>query len=302
MDITLNNANFEEITSLRHKIKCSFPVDDDATFTTFTPQTIKQWLAESGVEIVFSDFGCSSEKVASVFCEIEKKCFIFVNKNIQEMDGNTQEKYIKYLCLHEIYHMIHLGVGIIVAPDQNQNTISAQSLKLDLLIRSHVQYYANERDQEMAAELFAARLGFAPLPRFIKLFKITEASMRDIADLYKMPLDCAIKWSVILFHGLIEMHYGRWECRDNENWELVDWYSSPGHVSKEFLKSLVVNKNSRAYVALSDKNDSRGCGSVDDKNFYCGAYYRKKEHGISGKADILLDLGFVQETFDAFCY
>jgi hypothetical protein len=143
------------------------------------------------------------------------------------------------------------------------------------------------------------RMAFHPVANFVKLFKKTEADMLQIANSFRMPLDCAVKFALVQFSNNTKMHYCKWICNDEA---AVDWYSSPGHLPDEFVRKLPLQEGTVARRVLENKEPSSNTHKsiAQSSNVLCKAFYRKKEHRLLADSDAVIVFGMSLEGLNIF--
>jgi hypothetical protein len=145
--------------------------------------------------------------------------------------------------------------------------------------------------------MFAMRMAFHPVDKYIRLFKERAANMEDLARETRMPLDCVIKFSIILFHRQIKLHYCKWDCSRNY---AMDWYTSPYHLPEDFVRDLPSRDGTVAHQALTNKRSMLLSESPHSNSISCSAYYRDSSRVLHGRAASIIAMGFNTEDLRLF--
>lgn len=212
---------------------------------------------------------------------------IIIDDSVMHLPESALARGLKETLLHEFSHLILKHPGILIPPDEYHS-----SDILSTMMWNYAQFLHNEKVRNSDAELMALVLGFWPAAEFTRLFKANRASMRDIANEYKMTVESVIQWTVLQFHDVLDVHYMK---RIVDSVVCSDYYGRVGDGIDPFDV-----KGTAAYNTLQTNSDS----SKNDKpfmlNYECRAYYEKKEFLVDYKSDVALVIGFKKTSLDAF--
>ena len=116
-----------------------------------------------------------------------KAHLIIINDAVLHLPDGALSRGLKETLLHEFSHLILKHPGVLIPPDEYDSPDV-----LSTMMWNYVQFLHNEKVRNFDAELMALVLGFWPAAEFTRLFKANRASMREIANEYKMTVYTAI--------------------------------------------------------------------------------------------------------------
>lgn len=263
-----------------------------------TADSLRSFLSEHNVHIIKCRLGAPAPVMALLLSLPDCGHVIMIDEGLFSYAPDVQKKYLKYLFCHELAHIVmnHDGADLVVLNQQQTN--------LNALFHSMIRfttYLISLHEREEAAEIFAVALGFWPHTEFLRLLKRTPAQFRMIANLYKMPVDCAVKWALVNYHDQMHMHYFK---RNEKNKMIMDrfWPAEPDWLD-EGESSLFDTPWTAAHEASKRKSDSdkikreqNGPGA----DYACIAIYDREEDGFMRKGDRVIVAGFRRREFELF--
>ena len=212
---------------------------------------------------------------------------IVIDDSVMYLPENAVARGLKETLLHEFSHLMLKHPGILIPPDE----YSSPDI-LSTMMWNYAQFLHNEKVRNSDAELMALILGFWPAAEFTRLFKANRASIRDIANEYKMTVESAIQWTVLQFHDVLDVHYMK---RIVDGVAYSDCYGRVGDGIDPFEV-----EGTAAYKTIQTKSDSVTKDKPFMLNYECRAYYEKKEFFVDYKSDVALVIGFKKSSLDAF--
>lgn len=208
------------------------------------------------------------------------KYAIVVNADIYELPKECATRILKSVLLHEICHILGAHDGAVAYKAGTGDEIREESFR---------NYKEQRPGQNLEAELLSSILAFWPNEEFVRQMKNTKGDFRTMANSYKMPVDCLLKWAVLQFAKDFGVHYFKWNvkegCAEDSYGDKESW--------------IVENPDTAFSKALRDHCDS----SSNNPNFdcICRAYYEDKKFGFNKKADKVLVFGINRVQFGDFC-
>lgn len=216
-----------------------------------------------------------------------KAHLIIINDAVLHLPDGALSRGLKETLLHEFSHLILKHPGVLIPPDEYDSPDV-----LSTMMWNYAQFLHNEKVRNFDAELMALVLGFWPAAEFTRLFKANRASMREIANAYKMTVESALQWTVLLFHDVLDVHYMKRVVGDSG---FSDCYGCVGDGIDPFEF-----EGTAAYKALHTQLDSATKDNPFMSNYECRAYYEKKDFFVDYQSDVVLVIGFKKSSLDAF--
>lgn len=208
------------------------------------------------------------------------KYAIIVNKDIFNLPKDAANRVLKSVLLHEICHILGSHNGAIAYKAGTGDEIRTESFE---------KYVEQRPGQNLEAELLSSILAFWPNEEFIRQMKNTKANFREMANSYKMPVDCLLKWAVLQFAMDFGVHYFKWNvdkiCAEDSYGDKESW--------------IVENPDTAFSKAQRDHCDSSS--NNPDFDCICRAYYEDKKFGFNKEADKVLVFGINRVQFGDFC-
>jgi hypothetical protein len=297
MEIHIKHTNIDHVCHLANASKKAMSqelgADQHTASEQLTPIDFDAFFAKNNIRVIYWDFSSKRDDIEALMFDLAGKGqLILVNEQVLSLPPSPRTVYIKSLFCHELAHIVHQHSGAGLTPEN--------PTKLDVFIRAvwtYAPYLVNAKEREMSAEVFAVALGFWPHSDFIRLFKRSKADFRFLANLYKMPVDCAVKWALIQFHDQLKMHYVK---REEGSKNIVDHYG-PG-LMKDVGIDLFSLPWTSAYKAAESQDDVKCLERAGDGEKYsCVAFYEKKQAGFHRTCDKILVAGFSRQEFESFC-
>jgi len=228
---------------------------------------------------------------------------IAINELLKDKVKPIQDKYLKYLLCHELAHVVyrHTGAGL-VCPD----TEDGGSPDIAAVLRavwSYAPYFLDDNERELEAEIFATALGFYPRSEFIRLLKKHHFNFRTVANLFKMPVDCAIKWALLQLYEQTQMRYIK-RNETTHDTKVIDchWPNPAHHIHPDDDGASVFIPESAAYLASETREDQvnfevdRTAGHEN----VSGAFFEAKENGFLRTFDKVLVVSMPRNLYEDF--
>jgi len=221
---------------------------------------------------------------------------IAVNEKMRGVDEEwTGLRDVKPLVLHELAHIVQEHPAAYVPPAHEEEPELNRFKMLYNMIMHHA--IASHTQFENEAEVFAAALGFWPGNVFLRQISCSKGDFRRVANFFKMPIDCAIKWA-ILSQPNLNIHYLKFNVRDRT----PEDYHIPAHYTTEdfpwdFLAGGIVNVDETAAKKCLDAQDdafaqSRAPSPQRTAEYWCYAFYERVSASKSRTSDKLLVGGY----------
>ena len=212
-----------------------------------------------------------------------------------------QMRDVKPLVLHELAHIIREHPAAYVPPTKEDGTELARLQMLYDMIMHHA--IASHEQFENEAEVFAAALGFWPGNLFWKQFAISKGEFRRVANYFKMPVDCAIKWA-LLSRPEHNIHYLKFNvgAHETEDYHMPAHYT-PDEFPWDFASGRVADDaNTAAGKCLLLKDDTSSATQSPSQHraaaYWCYAFYERVEKSKARKDDKMLVGGFPKSLYD----
>jgi hypothetical protein len=219
--------------------------------------------------------------------------FIVINEKLLKIaDGPTRKMATKRLFCHELSHMLlEHPAGFMPPEKMNPALQNAYTALMQFACDPN-----NNSRYENEAEVFSAAIGFWPLERFTRLFLNAKFDFRQIANDFKMPIDCAVKWALISFP--LPMHYLKYNVPrqvvedfyvpTDDYYSVFPWGFQSGAVFQE--------PDTTAYKCLHTiKNDHKDVTTTKqggkEAAFFCRAFYLKSNETLLRLEDKVIVCG-----------
>lgn len=289
MRLQLRSADIKTLSSrvnvLLATLKSSFPAKwEDSGVRTVRTRDLEQFLSAKSIKIIYADMlGRDAEALIARIPSSDGKSAqvaILINEKVQELSQVARERTTKAILLHEICHFICSHQGAKAYKLQSEDEILKERFD---------SYKQLEPGQDAEAELMSAILAFWPNEEFNRQLQLTKGDFRCMANLYKMPVDCVLKWSVIQFNNQLVSHYFKWNVdaariEDAYQEDAVGLFDDPMTAASRAIKS-----------QCDENSDNQSYKCV------CRAYYESKTHHFNKSSDRVLVIGLDRTMFDAFC-
>jgi hypothetical protein len=257
---------------------------------------LAQYLKSQSVRIQYWELGPNI--LALHLYEPHTGHFIAINENLKKIpDAAARRMATKKLFCHEFSHIVLNHPPSYSPPQTTDPTVCN-------LFSALMQFASNPAVHgkiENDAEVFSAALGFWPQIDFVKSFIEKRAEFRLIANQFKMPIDCAIKWALLSLGGQFPMHYLKYNVTTKQ----VEDYYIPDNYALfpwEFNKGTVFSdQKTTAFKCLSAIDDREGKITVEERgrevSYVCHAFYRKQNKDQMLNDDKILVGGWSDKIF-----
>jgi hypothetical protein len=183
----------------------------------------------------------------------------------------------KRLFCHELSHILLQHPASFLPPeDGGRDAVFRNTYKSMMQFASNPLIHGS---YESEAEIFSSALGFWPLETFAKRVRTTKLEFGQIANEFKMPLDCAVKWALIWFR--LPMHYLKYNVSlqsvedffipSDPDYDLFPWEFRSGNVFKD--------EGTTACKCMQSGEDAHGVTKTKLGNkeaaFFCRAIRQK---------------------------
>jgi hypothetical protein len=296
MDIKIQYHNVDHLRSLaivaQAVMTSDLGVALHGTEDQFGVDALATFCSSNNIRVMFFDFSGRKQNAEALLFRVGTHGWLIaVNEEVLNLRPEAQAVYLKSLFCHELAHIVHKHSGALLTPKDPTD--------LNAVIRAvwtYAPYLVNAKERELAAEVFAAALGFWPHADFVRLVKRKRADFRSIANIYKMPVDCAVKWALIQFHDQLKMHYIK---RDEDSKQITD------HYGPDLIKDIGIDVFglpwTAAHEASTTQMDSAKLDRAGDGSKYaCVAFYEKKEAGFLRTSNKVIVAGFSRQDFESF--
>lgn len=255
---------------------------EDREVRRVTVRDIKYFCEKNSIKMIYADMlGYDGD---AFMCRIPlatggMQVAILINEKVQELPAPASERASKAILLHEICHFLSEHPGAIAYRDD----------VVDVSLRENFDRYKEvEAGQNAEAELSAAILAFWPNREFERQLRLTKADFRQMANFYKMPVDCILKWTVLLFGDKLSMHYFKW---DVDKGEIEDSYC-------ESMRWIFDKEGTAVRKAIETRQDANSDDAQRD--CFCRAYYENKEYHFNKTSNKVLVVGIGRQQFSQF--
>ena len=296
MDIKIQYHSVDHLRSLAGIAKTvmasKLGVASHGTDDQFGVDALETFCSEHNIRVVYFDFSGRKQNAEALLFRVGAQGWLIaVNEEVLKLNPFAQAVYLKSLFCHELAHIVHGHDGALLTP--------ANATDLNAVIRAvwtYAPYLVNAKERELAAEVFAAALGFWPHADFVRLVKRKRADFRSIANTYKMPVDCAVKWALIQFHDQLKMHYIK---RDEDAKQIIDYYG-PDLVKDIGIDVFGLPWTAAHEASTTQKDSAKLDRAGDGSKYACIAFYEKKEAGFLRASNKVIVAGFFRQDFEAF--
>jgi hypothetical protein len=207
---------------------------------------------------------------------------------------------VKSHVLHELAHIVRDHPAAYVPPTKGDHD---ELLRLSMLYNNIMNpATASYRQFENEAEVFAAALGFWPGNVFMKQFAGAKGEFRRVANFFKMPVDCAIKWA-LLSRPELDIHYFKYNVDTNatEDYHIPAHYT-PAQFPWDFLTGCIVEDLKTAAGLCKRERDDRNTLSKahlpDLSEYWCYSYYERASFSKTRSHDKIVVGGFPKSLYD----
>jgi hypothetical protein len=194
---------------------------------------------------------------------------------------------------HEFAHVVLGHPPKYLLPERNKDE------RVRLLYETIMQYARTPEVHltfELAADIFAAALGFWPINDFVGLFAMCKGDLRLLSDAFTMPVDCVAKWAAVrLSHT---MHYFKYNVT---NKELEDFYIHPSpdyraEFFRVFPNGVLADSKSIASECLKVSDDRTG--SSTDGHTFCRAIFNQPNKKLLREFAKMYVIGFPKNAYE----
>ena len=260
---------------------------------------LEKYLKENNVRIQYWDLG--EDIVALHLHEPNTGHFIVINESYQHVENAaTRKMAVRKLFCHELAHVVLDHAPSYILPANATATMQKLHAALMQCVRDQAFHGRTEDD----AEIFSGAIAFWPQTKFLEQFIRSKADFRLMANQYKMPVDCAVKWALLSLDAF-PMHY----LKHNETTpEVEDCYIPTSHAVFPWqFQTGAVFDDSRtvAHKCRINKADESGLTRAENPggsaNYVCHVYFEKAGAMPKRTDDKIVIAGFHENTFNAIC-
>jgi len=261
---------------------------------------LEAYLKANNIRIQYWDLG--AEIVALHLHEPNTGHFIAINESYSKInDVPARKMALKKLFCHELAHIVLAHAPSYILPTNPTPLMR----KLHAALMQCVSNQAIHGKTEDDAEIFAGAIAFWPQPKFVERFVRSKADFRTIGNLYKMPVDCAVKWALLSLDAF-PMHY----LKFNETDQVVeDSYVPPSHsiFPWQFQTGAVMDDyRTVAHKCRKTKLDQVGATRAENPasgaaTYMCHTYYERAGVFPLRNDDKIVVAGFQENTFNLIC-
>lgn len=274
----------DRLRLLQSAVKNRFPARwDDSGVVTVRLADIQEFLLNNSIKVIYANM--LGKKGEAFVCRVPGpdgkggQVAVVINELILQLPPPAVERTTKSILLHEICHYLGAHPGA---------RVYKRSAEDEVLQESFRNYQANEAGQNSDAELMAAILAFWPNEEFVRQMVKTQANFRQMANFYKMPVDCLMKWTVLQFYDELWIHYFKKDIlRDqivDSFRETEDWIFNDPHTA--------VCRSIREKMDTVSDNPKYPC--------VCRAYYEDRNLHYNKDADQVIVVGLNRKSFSEF--
>ena len=255
---------------------------EDREVRRVTVRDIKYFCEKNSIKIIYADM--LAHNGDAFMCRIPLQAggvqvAIVINEKVQQLPLASSERATKAILLHEICHFLNEHPGAVAYRDGVVDVALKESFD---------KYKEVEAGQNAEAELAAAILAFWPNREFERQLRLTKADFRQMANFYKMPVDCILKWTVLQFGDMLAMHYFKW---DIDKREIEDSFH-------ESMRWIFDKEDTAARKAIETRQDANSNDAQRD--CFCRAYYENKEHHFNKISNRVLVVGIGRQQLSQF--
>jgi hypothetical protein len=297
--VKLETGNLPQIRSVADRsieaLKATGLQDEDISILA----VLENFLAKNSVRIQSWDLG---ERIVALhlYEPNTNAHFIGISSRLLKIqDVPTRRMATKRLFCHELSHMLFKHPAAFHPPEGENGAAFLNAYKALMQFASDPAIHSGYENE---AEIFSAALGFWPLNKFMRLFRNSKGDFRQVANEFKMPIDCAVKWALITTR--LPMHYLKYNATQTEvedffvpsdtDYELFPWGFKNGDVFKQ--------KETTAYRCLDEKEDISGVTTTKQDNreaaFFCRAFYQSTNEALLRIDEKVVVAGFPKPVAD----